>query len=149
MRGVVSLAAALAVPLSCANGQCFPYRDLLIFLTVIVIASTLILQGVTLPAVVRKFGFAPDQSHEEDDERRARLFLSREGVRRMDELARANNIDLDDPAFQKLLNKYLDRAVAQRTVLIAMREKHEVDEGVFRRLQKELDLEESHLFGRH
>ena len=92
----------------------------------------------------------------------------------MDELARANNIDLDDPAFQKLLNKYLDRAVAninvehhdltktelwhsmqiqtitaQRTVLIAMREKHEVDEGVFRRLQKELDLEESHLFGRH
>ena len=116
MRGVVSLAAALALPLSCANGQCFPFRDLLIFMTVIVIASTLILQGVSLPAVVRKFGFTPDQSHKEEEERRARLFISREGVRRMDELARAHNIDLDDPEFQKMLNKYLDHAIANINV---------------------------------
>ena len=171
--GTAALAAALALPLSCANGQPFPFRDLLIFLTIVVIASTLIIQGTTLPAVVKKLGFSPDDSHSEEDERKARLFLSREGVRRIDELARAHNIDLDHPDLQKLLNKYLDRAVAniridqqeltstelwhslqiqtitsQRTVLIKMRESHEVDESVFRLLQKELDLEEAHLNGK-
>jgi len=173
MRGVVSLAAALALPLTCADGQPFPYRDLLIFLTVAVIGSTLLLQGLTLPAIVEKVGFEPEENHSEEEERQARLFLAREGVRRIDELAREKNIDLDDPELQKILSKHLNRVVshitaeafnsaadqmwrdiqkqaieAQREVLISMRENNKTDERIFRLLQNELDLEEAHLDGK-
>jgi monovalent cation/hydrogen antiporter len=52
MRGVVSLAAALSVPLL-ANGRPFPYRDLILFITFVVILVTLVLQGLTLPWLIR------------------------------------------------------------------------------------------------
>jgi CPA1 family monovalent cation:H+ antiporter len=53
MRGVVSLAAALAIPLTLAGGDAFPQRDLILFITFIVILFTLVLQGLSLPFVVR------------------------------------------------------------------------------------------------
>jgi len=53
MRGIVSLAAALALPVTLANGQPFPQRDLIIFLTFIVIAVTLVVQGLSLPPLIR------------------------------------------------------------------------------------------------
>ena len=53
MRGVVSLAMALSIPLF-INGQAFPYRNLILFITFIVILVTLVLQGLTLPWVIRK-----------------------------------------------------------------------------------------------
>jgi len=171
-RGVVSLAAALALPLTTASGQEFPYRDLLIFLTIVVIASTLLLQGLTLPAIVRKFGFTPDLDDSEEVERKARLALSREAVRTIDEVARARDIDLEDPTLQKILNRYLERAIAnihpdsqdltksetwrlllgetvnsQRRLLVGMRDSHEIGQDVFRTLQNELDLEEAQLNG--
>jgi CPA1 family monovalent cation:H+ antiporter len=56
MRGVVSLAAALAIPLTTASGLGFPHRNLLKFLTFCVIFSTLVLQGLTLPFLIRWLG---------------------------------------------------------------------------------------------
>jgi CPA1 family monovalent cation:H+ antiporter len=54
MRGVVSLAAALSVPLLIPEGQPFPYRDLILFITFVVILVTLVFQGLTLPWLIRK-----------------------------------------------------------------------------------------------
>src|SRR4029077_5520514 len=58
MRGVVALAAALALPETLANGSPFPQRNLIIFLTFSVILVTLVLQGLTLPALIRAMGLA-------------------------------------------------------------------------------------------
>lgn len=170
MRGVVSLAAALALPITCSQGQPFPYRDLLIFLTIAVIASTLIIQGITLPTIVKMFEFEPDAYSPEEAERKARLALSREAVRRIDELARAENIDLEDPILQSHINKYLERAVAnigpeahnhpainvwqrvkseailaQRALLLKLRDSDEIQDETFRQIQYELDIEETKL----
>ncbi|MEP0914717.1 cation:proton antiporter [Leptolyngbya sp. GB1-A1] len=54
MRGVVSLASALSVPILTQAGQPFPYRDLILFITFVVILITLVFQGLTLPWLVRK-----------------------------------------------------------------------------------------------
>ena len=54
MRGVVSLAAALSIPIYISGGQPFPYRNLILFITFIVILVTLVLQGLTLPWLIRK-----------------------------------------------------------------------------------------------
>ncbi len=54
MRGVVSLAAALSVPILINDGQPFPYRSLILFITFIVILVTLVFQGLTLPLLIRK-----------------------------------------------------------------------------------------------
>ena len=54
MRGVVSLAAALSIPLLVSEGHPFPYRNLILFITFIVILVTLVFQGLTLPWVIRK-----------------------------------------------------------------------------------------------
>jgi CPA1 family monovalent cation:H+ antiporter len=58
VRGIVSLAAALAIPLVTASGEAFPDRDLILFLTFVVILVTLVGQGLTLPAVIRALGLA-------------------------------------------------------------------------------------------
>ncbi|HVG15711.1 MAG TPA: cation:proton antiporter, partial [Chitinophagaceae bacterium] len=54
MRGVVSLAAALSIPLMVSEGEPFPYRNLILFITFIVILVTLVFQGLTLPWLIRK-----------------------------------------------------------------------------------------------
>nr|MBA4168049.1 cation:proton antiporter [Chitinophagaceae bacterium] len=53
MRGVVSLAAALSIPLTLSDGRAFPYRNLILFITFCVILITLVVQGLTLPALVK------------------------------------------------------------------------------------------------
>lgn len=58
MRGVVSLAAALSLPVTLPDGRPFPERDLLLFLTAAVILATLVVQGTTLPWLVRRLGLA-------------------------------------------------------------------------------------------
>jgi monovalent cation/hydrogen antiporter len=58
VRGIVSLAAALAIPLTTASGQPFPHRDLILFLTFCVIVITLVAQGLLLPFVIRALGLA-------------------------------------------------------------------------------------------
>ena len=54
MRGVVSLAAALAIPVTLDNGQNFPHRNLILFITFIVILLTLVVQGLTLPFLINR-----------------------------------------------------------------------------------------------
>ncbi|WP_228949756.1 Na+/H+ antiporter [Mucilaginibacter sp. UR6-1] len=56
MRGVVSLATALSIPLYMNDGKAFPHRDLIIFITFVVIFITLVFQGLTLPAAIRLTG---------------------------------------------------------------------------------------------
>jgi CPA1 family monovalent cation:H+ antiporter len=56
MRGVVSLAAALAIPVSLSDGGAFPSRDLILFITFVAILLTLVVQGLTLPALIRRTG---------------------------------------------------------------------------------------------
>ena len=62
MRGVIALAAAMSLPQSLDNGNAFPQRDLLIFLTFSVILITLVAQGLSLPFLIRKVGLLPRES---------------------------------------------------------------------------------------
>jgi CPA1 family monovalent cation:H+ antiporter len=89
MRGVVSLAAALALPLTIDTGGSsvpFPARDLLVFLTFAVILVTLVGQGLTLPWLIRRLGVGDDGS-EQHDEIHAREAANAAALERLDELA--------------------------------------------------------------
>lgn len=92
MRGVVSLAAALALPLTVSGGAPFPQRALLVFLTFVVIVATLIGQGTTLPAVVRRLPLPPawhpaqEAQREADQEAEARYAAATAALGRLDEL---------------------------------------------------------------
>jgi monovalent cation/hydrogen antiporter len=69
VRGIVSLAAALAIPFATASGQPFPERDLILFLTFSVILVTLVGQGLLLPTVIRALGLAHAGHRERHDDR--------------------------------------------------------------------------------
>ena len=73
VRGVVSLAAALAIPLVTASGAPFPYRDLILFITFGVIIVTLVGQGLLLPSIVRWLGLGRDSADERQREHEAEL----------------------------------------------------------------------------
>jgi CPA1 family monovalent cation:H+ antiporter len=73
IRGVVSLAAALALPFTLANGEPFPYRDLILYITFGVIIITLVGQGSMMPRVIRWLGLAQEVSAERRREREAEL----------------------------------------------------------------------------
>lgn len=69
MRGVVSLAAALSIPISLADGSAFPYRSLILFITFIVILLTLLIQGLSLPTLIKKMNIIdPDRELTEEEE---------------------------------------------------------------------------------
>src|SRR5580698_622449 len=74
MRGVLALAAAISLPTVLENGDPFPQRNFIIFLTFCVIFATLVLQGLTLPAVIRKLGLAVGGQHNLE-EQQARLLI--------------------------------------------------------------------------
>ena len=84
MRGVVSLAAALSVPLL-ANGQAFPQRNLILFITFVVILVTLVVQGLTLPLIVRftKVAELEDRDPLEEQEASVRLHLRTAAVKHL------------------------------------------------------------------
>jgi CPA1 family monovalent cation:H+ antiporter len=81
VRGVVSLAAALAIPLTVDSGMPFPERNLILFLTFAVILVTLVGQGLLLPAVIRWLGLASAGDSERRDEREEEYQARREAVR--------------------------------------------------------------------
>jgi CPA1 family monovalent cation:H+ antiporter len=87
MRGIVSLAAALALPLMTAAGTPLPFRDQIILLTFSVILTTLVLQGLTLTPLIRRFDFGPDDALEHE-ESHARERAARAALERVDQLAR-------------------------------------------------------------
>jgi Na+/H+ antiporter len=166
MRGAVSLAAALALPLD------FPQRNLILFLTFAVILATLVLQGLTLPALIRRLRFGAD-GVEEQEELRARLTAAQAALDRLDELAgadwtrddtierlhglyefrrrrlkaRAGKIEDDGAedrslAYQRLVRELLD---AQRRAIVRLRNQGVISNDVMHRIERELDLEDSRL----
>ncbi len=163
MRGAVSLAAALAIPLALPNGQRFPDRDLIIFVTFSVIVVTLVGGGLTLPTLVRRLKV--EGGTEERDELRAALVRSAEAaLDRIDELQTDGSIDEqhakvlrerfehrrdaqlaadEQPAVEHAAqHRDVEREIiaAQRQAIIDMRENGEIDNVVLRRLQADLDL---------
>src|SRR4029079_11666582 len=86
MRGAVSLAAALAMPLTTDAGEALPGRDLILFITFALILVTVVGEGLTLPWLVRRLGVVEDGTEEESEELRARLGAARAALERIDEL---------------------------------------------------------------
>jgi hypothetical protein len=91
VRGIVSLAAALAIPLVTATGQPFPNRNLILFLTFSVILVTLVGQGLALPSIIRALGLAKAGRRELEkarlEEREARRRAAQSAIERFDQLA--------------------------------------------------------------
>jgi Na+/H+ antiporter len=87
MRGVVSLASALAIPLTLNNGEPFPHRNLILFITFVVILITLVFQGLTLPLFIRflKVEEVDDFEPAEEQIEAIRLQLAKESVAYMDQ----------------------------------------------------------------
>jgi monovalent cation/hydrogen antiporter len=172
MRGAVSLAAALALPLTTHAGAPFPDRDLIIFLTFNVIFVTLVLQGLTLPLVIRKLGVS-EGGDGDQEEVMARMYATKAALQRIDELAhedwtrddtmerlramyeyrkrrfaaRAGKIEDDgyedrSLAYQQILVSIL---AAEREALVALRNEGEISNEVMNRLLRDFDLEESRL----
>lgn len=172
MRGAVSLAAALAIPLETDAGAPFPDRDLIIFLTFNVIFVTLVLQGLTLPALIHKLRVS-DGGDGEQEEIRARLYATKAALRRIDELAeedwtRDDTIDRLRGAYQYRARRFAARAgkieddgyedrslayqqviasvlAAEREALVRLRNDGEISNEVMNRLLRDFDLEESRL----
>src|SRR4029079_1601237 len=86
MRGAVSLAAALALPLTTHAGSAFPNRELIIFLTFGVILASLVVQGLSFPALLRLIGIE-DEGRTEKEENKARIFATEAALARLEELA--------------------------------------------------------------
>jgi monovalent cation/hydrogen antiporter len=172
MRGAVSLAAALALPLETDAGAAFPARDLIILLAYIVILVTLVGQGLTLGPLINRLRVGDDGT-EEREEVAARIRVAEAALTRAEELS-GEDWTRDDTlervrglydyrrrrfaaredgdgdqyeeragAYQRLMFELLD---AQREELIAMRNRGEISDEVRRRVERELDLEESRLF---
>jgi monovalent cation/hydrogen antiporter len=172
MRGAVSLAAALALPLETDAGTPFPDRNLLIFLTFAVIFATLVLQGLTLPALIRVLRIGADDGDSEE-ELRARLVATRAALDQIDELrnedwtrdetadrmralyeyrqrrlsARAGKIEDDGYEDRSLAYQQMIQIVlrAQREALVNLRDDGTISNDVMNRVIRELDLEESRL----
>ena len=163
MRGAVSLAAALALPLD------FPMRNLILFLTFSVIFATLVVQGLTLPTLIRRLNFEQDDT-EEREEIRARLAATHAGLderagadgTRDDPVARLHGLYefrrrrlkarggyLEDDgtedrsqAYQRLLRELLQ---AQRQAIVRLRNQGQISNDVMHRIERELDLEDTRL----
>jgi monovalent cation/hydrogen antiporter len=171
MRGVISLAAALALPLQTAAGAPFPERDLIIFLTFCVILATLVVQGLSLPVLIRALGLEDDHIGDRE-ETHGRISIAEAALERLDELVEEDWVREDtterirglytyrrdrfasrfdgDPdgvearsaAYQRLMIELLG---AQRLRLIMMRDEGSIGDEVMHRIERDLDLEESRL----
>ncbi len=172
MRGAVALAAALAIPLTVAGGDPFPSRDLVIFLAFSTILVTLVAQGVTLPWLIRALGVEPDQS-DADEELAARVRAADAALERVDQLDGADwtfdetlervramfdyrrrrfaaQVDGNGhEAYEQRSSQYVrvmrEAIGAQRAALLDLRDEGRIGDEVMRRVERELDLEESRL----
>ena len=108
MRGAISLAAALALPLTLPDGAPFPERGLIIFVTFAVIVVTLVIQGGSLPFVIHALGLDREGKAERNDEAHleydARIQTLDAGMKRVEELVRAGKVP---PAFGALYKREL------------------------------------------
>jgi monovalent cation/hydrogen antiporter len=109
MRGAISLAAALAIPLTVQGGAPFPGRDLILFLTFCVILLTLVLQGLSLPLLIRRLGLAGAEGEEEREETEARLRAAEAALARLEELADQDWVREETTARMRDLYQYRRR----------------------------------------
>lgn len=171
IRGVVSLAAALAIPLTLPGGEAFPHRDLILFVAFGVIFVTLVGLGLTLPFVVRMLGLA-DHGRSEDTEEREREIAARRtligfGRQHLDSMianrnltqsladfleARHNTRELALPEAPKqgqltpsTMGAPLVREIiaAERKCLHELLRRGEITDETRRRIERDLDLEEA------
>ncbi len=172
MRGVVSLAAALALPFTIRGGLPFPNRDLILFLTFIVILATLVLQGLSLPTLIRWLGIKDDGAAARE-EREARLKANQAALARLRQVAEPNPAKAE--AKQRLCIEYEDRIRQlqaagnektnaprrlfsseyehlsqetldeERKVILQLRNDSVISDEVLRRIQRDIDLAEARL----
>ncbi len=167
MRGVVALAAANALPETLANGDPFPQRNVIVFLTFCVIFVTLVLQGLTLPAVIRRLGLSGSEL-EGCEETEARKLLIEAGLQQLGAM-RAEDQPEYAPVYDDLALHYKNRLAAltactdqdggapaehyerhqtlaealrrvENAKAIELRDQDRISDEVFRTLQRELDL---------
>jgi Na+/H+ antiporter len=172
MRGAVSLAAALALPLTTDAGPQFPDRELIVFLTFAVILGTLVVQGLTLPGLIHVFDLEDDHLEEKEDTK-ARIHAAEAALARLEELidedwVREDTADrlrrmygfrrsrfqerIDEEAdgsieqrssdYQRLLRELLD---AERQAVLELRRERRISDDVMRRVVRDFDLEEARL----
>jgi CPA1 family monovalent cation:H+ antiporter len=172
LRGAVSLAAALALPLTTDSGQPFPQRAFIIYIAFCVIMATLVLQGLTLPAVIRMLRLE-DDGVSDKEETKARIHAAEAALGRLEELAgedwvrpdtaerlrgayrfRASRFaarfdDEDDgqieersQSYQRLRRELLD---AERNAVLDLRRQGRINDAVMNRVQRDLDLEDARL----
>jgi CPA1 family monovalent cation:H+ antiporter len=175
MRGAVSLAAALAIPFTTTSGSSFPERPLIIFLTFCVILATLVLQGLSLPALIRALKIEDDGSGVKE-EMKARLKIAQAALARIDELALEDWVREDTAERMRNLYDYRRRRfasrlgaeeegsrkdyeersnafkqlqtevfLAEREELVRLRNEGKINDEVMHRVERDLDLEESRL----
>jgi len=172
MRGVVSLAAALALPLTIQGGLPFPNRDLILFLTFIVIVATLVVQGLSLPLLIRWLGIKDDGSAVKE-EREARLQANHAALARLKKITEPNPSKAD--AKRRLSIEYEDRIrqlevtetekastprhlfsseyehlsyetlTEERKTILQLRNDGVISDEVLRRIQRDIDLAEARL----
>ena len=174
MRGAVSLAAALAVPVATDAGDPFPGRDLILWMTFCVILATLVFQGLTLPWLIRVLGVHDDGEEERREELKARVKIAAAALDRIDELegeawvrpetlermrgqyryrkrrfaAQAGKIEDEDgieDQSQGFQRASREVITAERRVLVALRDRGTISNDVMHRIERELDLEDSRL----
>jgi Na+/H+ antiporter len=133
MRGVVSLAAALALPLM-LNEKPFPNRDEIIFLTFCVIFATLVLQGLTLPTLIKWLKIRPDGVPEKE-EHEARLRLASSVIEHIES---NYALTLSDGVLSQIKSKYEIRIQRMMREQEASRRMSDEELSEFQRIQKEL-----------
>lgn len=169
MRGVVSLAAALALPLMVSGTTPFPNRDIIIFITYGVIFATLVLQGLTLPRLIKALNIKPDgKAEEEEREMRVKIatrviehieenyLLSLSGsvldqvkskyelrIQKIRKDASEEKMNLDQ--IKEFLRIQQELIRAERSFLLSLRRDHQLSDETLRKLEYELDLEEERL----
>ncbi len=170
MRGVIALAAAISLPEFLANGSPFPQRDVMIFLTFCVIFVTLVLQGLTLPPLIRRLGLAGTAAGQNREELRARKALVQAALAYLeharesdsgefapiyDDLIRlqrrlnlpAGNESEDGGHRREEYDRFRElsaqvRAV-QRAAVLHMRDQNEINDELMRTLEQEIDMIEA------
>jgi len=167
MRGIVSLAAALALPLETFEGEGFPYRDLLIFLTFVVIFVTLVGQGLTLAPLIRRLGLGSEAGLR-TEQLRARAEMGRAAFAAIDRHVAQHGVD---PALAaRVRAEFAERIPgetaagpalpqeaeaarrlrlaaiqAERAELIRVWESNQISDDVLHHFEEELDYQESRL----
>ena len=170
MRGVVSLAAALALPALLADGSPFPQRNLIVFLAFYAICVTLVLQGVTLPPLIRALGLAEAAGQKREEQEARRIVLeaavshlqnaqqrdTKESAPHYEELIRhyhqrlaslqpGNGRREDITDRERFLRLFLEALRVERETAVRLRDESRINDEVLRRVERELDLTESRL----